>query len=63
MKKLFNKVGAVIKSEDGQGMVEYGLIVGLISVAVLATLLLFGPQLITIFSRIAASLTTAAAAA
>lgn len=32
-----------LKCEDGQGMVEYGLIIGLVALAVLAALSIFGP--------------------
>lgn len=39
-----------LKDEDGQGMVEYGLIIGLISVAVIAVLVAMGPKLKNLFS-------------
>ncbi len=45
MKNLMN----IIKDENGQGMVEYGLILGLIAVAAIAALLLLGPKIKGIF--------------
>jgi pilus assembly protein Flp/PilA len=59
MKKLLNGIGSVIKSEDGQGMVEYGLIIGLVAVALIATLLLFAPQIAGVFTRAGAQLDAA----
>jgi pilus assembly protein Flp/PilA len=38
------------KDESGQGMVEYGLIIGLIAIVVIAALLLLGPQIGNIFN-------------
>jgi pilus assembly protein Flp/PilA len=43
--------------EKGQGMVEYALIIVLISVVVIALLILVGSQISTNFSRIASALT------
>jgi len=37
------------KHEHGQGMVEYGLIIGLIAVIVIAIFVALGPQIKTIF--------------
>lgn len=41
----------ILKDESGQGMVEYGLIIGLIAIVVIAALLLLGPQIGNIFNR------------
>jgi pilus assembly protein Flp/PilA len=38
--------------ESGQGMIEYGLIVALISIAALVVIVLMGPQLLTIFGTV-----------
>lgn len=38
--------------EDGQGLVEYALILVLVSVVVIAILMLLGPVIGNIFSRI-----------
>ncbi|MHB1315742.1 MAG: Flp family type IVb pilin [Christensenellales bacterium] len=37
------------KDENGQGMVEYGLILGLIAVAAIAALIILGPKITGIF--------------
>lgn len=39
-------------SESGQGLVEYGLIIFLVAIVVIAVLLLVGPRIGSIFSRI-----------
>jgi pilus assembly protein Flp/PilA len=39
-------------AEDGQGMVEYGLLAALIAVAVIGTIVLMRGQLINVFNRI-----------
>jgi pilus assembly protein Flp/PilA len=39
----------VTSEDDGATAVEYGLLVGLIAVAIVATLLLLGPKLAAIF--------------
>jgi len=48
MKKLIN----FVKNEDGQGMVEYGLIIGLIAVIVVAALVVLGPKIRDMFTNI-----------
>ena len=53
----------VTSEDDGATAVEYGLLVGLIAVAIIATLLLLGPQLKTIFTNVTSGLTQANAAA
>lgn len=39
------------KDENGQGMVEYGLIIALIAIAVIAALKLLGPAVTGIFTN------------
>ena len=39
----------ILMDEDGQGMVEYGLILGLIAVAAIAALIILGPKIKGIF--------------
>ena len=39
----------ILADEDGQGMVEYGLILGIIAVAAIAALLILGPKIKGIF--------------
>ena len=56
---LMNYVYAYLTSreaEEGQGMVEYGLIIALVAVVAAATLVLLGPQVAAIFTEIGASL-------
>jgi pilus assembly protein Flp/PilA len=40
----------------GQGLVEYALIIALVGVVVIASLMLLGPQVASIFSRIHSAL-------
>ncbi len=40
----------------GQGLVEYALIIALVSVVVIATLILLGPQVASIFRRVSSNL-------
>ncbi|MDH4207999.1 MAG: Flp family type IVb pilin [Anaerolineae bacterium] len=42
--------------EEGQGMVEYALILVLVAIVVIAILLLLGPQIGNIFSKISNAL-------
>jgi Flp pilus assembly pilin Flp len=42
--------------EEGQGMIEYGLIIALISIAAIALLLLFKDPLVNLFSNALSSL-------
>ncbi len=51
LKKLWSE-------EEGQGLVEYGLIIALVALAVLATLSLLGTSLNEIFTDISDTLTT-----
>ena len=45
------------KDESGQGMVEYGLIIALIAIAVIAALKLLGPAISGIFTDATTELT------
>jgi len=40
------------KDEEGQGMVEYGLIIALVSVVAIAALILLGPEIARIFENV-----------
>ncbi|MGH2449124.1 MAG: Flp family type IVb pilin [Chloroflexota bacterium] len=44
--------------EDGQDMIEYGLLAGLISIAAIAALVLVGPPLIGLYQHIAGQVAT-----
>jgi pilus assembly protein Flp/PilA len=46
------------KDEEGAAMVEYGLLVALIALVVIASVQLIGSNLNVLFSQIAANLTT-----
>lgn len=43
---------AFFRKEEGQGMVEYALIIALIAIVVIAALILLGPQIAEIFENI-----------
>ena len=50
-------VGAnVPEREEGQGLVEYGLILAGVSIAALVALFALGPQITTLFNTVSASL-------
>lgn len=51
LKKLF-------KEESGQGMVEYGLIIALVSVVVIVALTALGGNLSTLFGKISNTVVT-----
>jgi pilus assembly protein Flp/PilA len=40
-----------LKDENGQGMVEYGLIIALIAIVVIAALSLLGPKIANMFNK------------
>ena len=39
----------LMKDEEGQGMVEYGLLIGLIAIVVIVALLVLGPKIRDLF--------------
>lgn len=57
MKKLI----AWFKDEEGQGMIEYALLVGLIAVVVIVALALLGPRIAQMFTDIGEELPETAA--
>jgi pilus assembly protein Flp/PilA len=54
--KIQSTVTALSSREEGQSMVEYGIIVALIAVVVIALLVTMGNTLANVFSNITASL-------
>ncbi|MBQ2848131.1 MAG: Flp family type IVb pilin [Clostridia bacterium] len=50
------------KDEEGQGMVEYGLIIGLIAIVVIGALALLGPKIEEIFNEVNEEIDNAGAA-
>lgn len=55
MLSLYSRLMAWLNSEEGQGMAEYGLIIALVAVVVIAALTLLGTNLSTIFNSIAST--------
>ena len=49
----------LVQEEEGQGMVEYALIIALISVLIIGAAALIGPGITNIFTDIATKLTNA----
>ena len=47
-----NRIKKMLRDQSGQGMVEYGLIIALIAVAVVAAVGLLGGEIGGIFTRI-----------
>jgi len=47
-----------LSNEDGQSMVEYGLIIGLIAIVVIAGLVVLGPKIKDMFTGISDNLDT-----
>jgi pilus assembly protein Flp/PilA len=50
------KLFEILKNEDGQGMVEYGLILGLIAIAAVVALLALGPKISEMFETVTSKL-------
>ena len=46
----------LLAREDGQGLVEYGLIIFLVAIVIIAILVLLGPQIGAIFSQVTGSI-------
>ena len=62
MLKMIVKLQNMFRSNKGQGMVEYGLIIGLVAVVLIAVLIAMRGSLGEIFNRITGELGTAATA-
>jgi pilus assembly protein Flp/PilA len=60
---LFTYVRDFVRNEEGQDLIEYALLVALISLVCVAALTTAGSQVNNIFTKIKDKLTTAAAAA
>ncbi len=58
--KFISKVQAYIADKDGATAIEYGLIAGGISLAIVAAVFAFGDDLSTLFNSIADSMNSAA---
>lgn len=55
-------IGEIVRCEDGQGLVEYGLILALISVAAVAVIVLIGPKVRKLYVDAGTKVTEAAGA-
>ena len=62
MKNLYNGIRKFARDEEGASAVEYGMMVGLIAVAIIITVAAIGTQLNTLFTKIQACLTDSAGA-
>lgn len=51
-----NRLLRLVKNDSGATAIEYGMIAGLIAVAIVGVLVAFGPQLAGVFQGIAAQL-------
>lgn len=56
MLELYVWLNNLLKREEGQGLVEYALIIFLVAIAVITALTLLGTQVSTIFGNITTSL-------
>ncbi len=56
MFKLWMMVQKVLQKEEGQSMVEYGLIIALIAVVVIAALVVLGPKIAGLFQNVATNI-------
>jgi pilus assembly protein Flp/PilA len=54
--RLFSRFGGAIHRQTGQGMVEYALILVLVSIVVIVILLTMGRQIKNVFSNVVAAL-------
>lgn len=50
----------MLSDEDGQGMVEYGILIAAIAIVVGAVIWLLGPKIAALFSSVESQLTTPA---
>lgn len=55
---IMRDVKNFLMDEDGQGMVEYGLIIGLVALAVIGALAVLGPKIADMFTNASDQLTT-----
>jgi pilus assembly protein Flp/PilA len=53
MKNLINRF---VREEEGQDLIEYGLLIGIITVGCVAVILLIGPKVETYFTDLNAAL-------
>jgi pilus assembly protein Flp/PilA len=56
MLRLYFKLSSLLSRKEGQGMVEYALILALVSIVVIAILLTMGNQVRNVFSNVVVAL-------
>ncbi len=54
--KLYIKLQALIMQEDGQDLVEYALVAGLITVGAVASIKVIGTEVSTLFSNVSTTI-------
>lgn len=57
-KKMMKKMKALLVEEQGQGMTEYGLVLGIIAVAVVGILATLRGEIVEMFTNVKAALTS-----
>jgi pilus assembly protein Flp/PilA len=48
---MMNAFKGLVRGEEGQGLTEYGLVLGIIAVAVVATIGLFRDEIVAIYDK------------
>jgi pilus assembly protein Flp/PilA len=56
---MLNKIKGLVKEEQGQGMTEYGLLLAVVVVVIVAVLATFRTQLTNLFKSVTDNLTNA----
>ncbi|MBO8171887.1 MAG: Flp family type IVb pilin [Bacillaceae bacterium] len=56
---MMNKLKALVVEEQGQGMTEYGLVLGVIAIATIGALLAFRDQIAGLFEKATTTVETA----
>ncbi len=56
MLNLMVKLQNMFRNEKGQGMVEYGLIIGLVAIIAISALTFLGPKVAGVFNAISSAL-------
>jgi pilus assembly protein Flp/PilA len=55
---MMNKFKRLVKDEQGQGMTEYGLVLGLIAIAVVGILVTLRDQIVSLFTKASTTVDT-----
>jgi pilus assembly protein Flp/PilA len=53
---MMNKMKALLTEEQGQGMTEYGLVLGVIAIGVVAVLTIFKDQILKMYKTVVTEL-------